>query len=124
MERGECMSKDNVPEIAERELDVVPSIEINTHAVDQMIAVSKKLPQMAEAVKAIREYGLKATLPGDFARFGDKVELTGPGAERVLSAIGQAGVSMSFTGWNYAKDTGTDKNGDYYYWWYSAHVEI
>ncbi len=115
---------DVIPEVVDRELDVVTSVELNTHAIDQMIAVSKKLPQAAEAVKAIREYGLKATLPGDFVRFGDKVELTGPGAERVLGAVGQAGVSMSFTGWSYTKDTGTDKNGNYYYWWYSATVEI
>lgn len=113
-----------IPEIVDRELDVITSVELNTQVVDHMIAVSKKLPQMAEAAKAIRLYGLKATLPGDFVRFGDKVELTGPGAERILGAVGQAGVSMSFTEWNYTKDVGTDKNGEYYYWWYSAKVQI
>ncbi len=112
------------PEIVDRELDVVTTVELNMDAVDRMIAVSKKLPQMALAAKAIREYGIAATLSGDFVRFGDKVELTGPGAERILGAVGQAGVNMSFTEWSYTKDTGTDKNGDYYYWWYSAKVEI
>ena len=118
------MSSETLPEVVDRELDVAPVVEINAQAVDRMIAVSKKLPEMARAIEAIRLYGLKATLPGDFARFGDKVELTGPGSERVLSAVGMAGVNVSFTEWSYFKDTGTDKNGDYYYWWYSAKVEI
>lgn len=118
------MGKEDVPEVVDREIEVIPNITLNQSRIDAMIQFSEQSERFGRALDNNRKFALNRAWNGDFVQHGDKVNVTGPGAERVLSAYAQMGVPVSFLNWEYHKDTGTDKYGDWYTWWYSADVEI
>lgn len=120
------MSKDQLPEVKDRELEVVPesTVELNQDKFDAIVRFAENTEKAGRALDAIRKFVLGRALPGDWVRHGDNINPTGPGADRILSALGLMGVSASFTNWRYWKDSGTDKNGEWLVWWYEADVEI
>ena len=89
--------------------------------IDALVALAERIPQLEKAQKAIFGYILRIALPGDWVAFTEqdgtkKVELSGPGAERVASQVG-----ISFIDWKEPKkQTGTDSNGPWYSWWYEC----
>ncbi len=107
-----------------RELEIAPSVVLNSQKFDAIIQFAQQAEKMGRALDTMRNFVLGRAFPGDWVRFGDKLELSGPAAERVISSLAMMGVPVSFTGWKYWKDTGTDKNGDWYTWWYQADVDI
>lgn len=114
------------PEAVETEIDVTPQAgsELNLNKFQAIMQFSEQTEKIGRALDNIRKFTLARALPGDWVRHGDNINLSGPGAERVLSALGLMGITSSFTGWKYWKDTGTDKLGDYYVWYYEATVQI
>lgn len=115
---------DKLPEVVDRELEVAPSIELNQSKLDALIQFSQQTEKIGKALDRIRTFIMGRALPGDWVQHGDKINVSGPAAERILSSLGLMGVPVTFDGWNYAKDTGTDKNGDWFNWTYWANVEI
>lgn len=107
-----------------RELEVAPSIEINQSKFDAIIQFAQQSQKMGKALDSIRTFVLGRAFPGDWVRFGDKLELSGPAAERVVSSLAMMGVPVSFTNWKYWKDTGSDKNGEWFTWWYQADLDV
>ena len=107
-----------------RDVEVAPSIQLNQSKFDALIQFSQQTEKMGRALDNIRSFVLGRAFPGDWVRFGEKLELSGPAAERVVSALAMMGVPVSFTNWKYWKDTGTDKNGEWFTWWYQADVDI
>lgn len=119
------MSKEVTVEVdPRRELEIAPSIEINQAKFDAIIQFAQQAEKMGRALDSIRNFVLGRAFPGDWVRFGDKLELSGPAAERVVSSLALMGVPVSFTNWRYWKDTGSDKNGEWFTWWYEADVDI
>ena len=120
------MSKDQLPEIVEKDMEIVQPqrLELNQSKFDAMIRFAEQADKIGRTLDTIRKFVLNRALPGDWVRHGDNINLSGPGAERVLSALGLMNIEASFTNWKYWKDTGTDKNGDWFVWWYEADVQI
>lgn len=119
------MSKESTVELdPSRELEIAPSIKINQAKFDAIIQFAQQSQKMGKALDSIRTFVLGRAFPGDWVRFGDKLELSGPAAERVVSSLAMMGVPVSFTNWKYWKDTGSDKNGEWFTWWYQADVDI
>ena len=115
------------PEAVESEMEVVAqtrTMELNQSKFDAMIKFAEQADKIGRTLDTIRSFVLKRALPGDWVQHGNNINLSGPGAERVLSALGLMNIESSFTNWKYWKDTGTDKLGDYYVWWYEADVQI
>lgn len=115
---------DKMPELVDREVETLPSIELNQSKLDALIQFSQQTDKIGKALDRIRAFVMARALPGDWVQHDDKINVTGPAAERILSSLGLMGVPVSFTKWEYAKDTGTDKNGDWFNWTYWADVEI
>lgn len=118
------MSKEGVEVHPNRELEIAPSIEINNSKFDAIIQFAQQSEKMGRALDSIRKFVLGRAFPGDWVRFGEKLELSGPAAERVVSSLAMMGVPVSFTNWRYWKDTGSDKNGEWYTWWYEADLDV
>jgi hypothetical protein len=120
------MSKENLPELAETELDIVTptGVELNQNKFQAIMQFAEQTEKIGRALDSIRKFTLNRALPGDWVRHGDNLNLSGPAAERVISALALMGVSASFTNWRYWKDTGTDKNGEWFVWFYEADVQI
>lgn len=118
------MGKEGSAEVADRDLEVLPSIELNQSKLDAMIQFADKAEQFGKSLDKIRTFVMARAISGDWVQHGDKINVSGPGAERILSALGLMGVPISFTNWISSKDTGTDKNGNWVQWWYTADVEI
>lgn len=101
-------------------LETVPEAVALNHGMVQAIeALAANSDKLAAAHDKIRTLILTRAFPGDFVRFGDKVELGGPGAERIRAFVG-----ISLTGWKDSKDSWTDKHGDAYTWWYKADARL
>lgn len=113
-------------EAVETEIETLPQprLELNQSKFDAMIRFADQADKIGRTLDTIRSFVLKRALPGDWVRHGDSINLSGPGAERVLSALGLMNIEASFTNWRYWKDTGTDKIGDWFVWWYEADVQI
>lgn len=121
------MSKDAALETTETGagvLEVAPAIQLNASKFDAIIQFSQQTEKIGRALDNIRNFVLGRAFPGDWIRFGDKLEMSGPAAERVISSLAMMGVSVSFTTWKYWKDSGTDKNGEWFTWYYQADVDI
>lgn len=120
------MSTDQLTETVEADVEVSPltTNELNVNKFQAIMQFSEQTEKIGRALDNIRKFTLSRALPGDWVRHGDNLNLSGPGAERILSALGLMGISSSFTGWKYWKDTGMDKLGDYYVWYYEATVQI
>ncbi len=120
------MGNDQQPEVVDKSLDVAPQqgLELNQSKFDAMIRFAEQADKIGRTLDTIRKFVLNRALPGDWVRHGDNINLSGPGAERVLSALGLMNIEASFTSWKYWKDTGTDKHGDWFVWWYEADVQI
>lgn len=121
------MGNDQQPEVVDKSLDVVPTqagLELNQSKFDAMIRFAEQADKIGRTLDTIRKFVLNRALPGDWVQHGDNINLSGPGAERVLSALGLMNIEASFTKWTYWKDTGTDKLGDWFVWWYEADVQI
>lgn len=120
------MSKDALPEQTDTSLEVIaPDVELNRDKLNALIEFAERADKLGTALDNIRKFVLKRALPGDWVQHGDNLNLTGPGAERVLMSLGLTGqIKVSLTGWKYWKDTGTDKNGEWFVWWYEADAEI
>lgn len=121
------MSKDQQTEIVEKEVEIMPQpqrLELNQSKFDAMIRFADQADKIGRTLDTIRKFVLSRALPGDWVQHGNNINLSGPGAERVLSALGLMNIEASFTNWKYWKDTGTDKNGDWFVWWYEADVQI
>lgn len=116
--------REQLADVVDAGIEVVPSHDINQAKMQAMISAADHLDRAEKALDKIRAFVLGRALPGDWLRFGDKLEMSGPGAERVISALAQMGIPVSFTNWSSHKDIGTDKNGSWFYWWYAADVEI
>lgn len=118
------MGNEVIEQEGEKELEIAPQVQLNATKFDAIIAFSERTEKIGRALDNIRNFVLGRAFPGDWVRFGEKLELSGPAAERVISSLALMGVSVSFTGWKYWKDTGTDKNGEWFTWWYQADVDI
>ncbi len=118
------MSKDQLPELVEKDVETLPSIELNQSKFDALIQFSQQTEKLGKALDRIRAFLLGRALPGDFVQHGDTIGPTGPATERMLSALGLMGVPVTFSRWDSNKTTGADKAGDWYDWEYSADVEI
>lgn len=115
-------------EVPERELEIVHppdnGLELNQAKFDAILRFSEQTEKVGRALDNIRKFALGRALPGDWVQHGENINPTGPGADRILSALGLMGVEATFTNWRYWKDTGTDKNGEWFVWWYEADVQI
>lgn len=111
-------------EIVEHDIETLPSIELNQSKLDALIQFSQQTEKIGKALDRIRTFIMGRALPGDWVQHGDKINVSGPAAERILSSLGLMGVPVNFSEWGYAKDTGSDKNGDWFNWTYWANVEI
>ncbi len=119
---------DKTTEAVEQEIEIVQpkQLDMNQAKFDAMIRFADQSDKIGRALDTTRAFVMKRALPGDWVQHGDNINLSGPGAERVLSALASLpfGITASFTNWRYWKDTGTDKLGDWFVWWYEADVEI
>lgn len=117
---------DKTTESVEAEIEIVQPqrMELNQSKFDSMIRFAEQADKIGRTLDTIRNFVMKRALPGDWVQHGDSINLSGPGAERVLSALGLMNIEASFTNWRYWKDTGTDKLGDWFVWWYEADVQI
>lgn len=107
-----------------KDLEITSSVQLNVNKFDAIIAFSEKTEKFGRALDNIRNFVLGRAFPGDWIRFGDKLELSGPAAERIISSLAMMGVSVSFTNFKYWKDVGADKNGEWFTWFYQADVDI
>lgn len=117
---------DKTTEAVETEIETLPQarLELNQSKFDAMLRFAEQADKIGRTLDTIRTFVMKRALPGDWVQHGDNINLSGPGAERVLSALGLMNIEASFTNWRYWKDTGTDKLGDWFVWWYEADVQI
>lgn len=124
------MAEKDTPEAADTSLDVhvpqggVALLDANQTKFEAIIRFAEQTEKIGRALDNIRTFVLKRAFPGDWLRFGDKIEMSGAACERILSALGMSGVEASFTNWRYWKDTGNDKNGEWFVWFYEADVRI
>lgn len=120
------MNDKQMPEVVEKDLEIAPqhSVELNQSKFDAIIKFAEQTEKIGRSLDNIRKFTLSRALPGDWVRHGDNLNLTGPAAERILSALGLMGISASFTNWKYWKDNGVDKNGEWFCWFYEADIEI
>lgn len=90
-----------------------PTEGLNEDKYEALLLLADRIESVVMAQNKIRTALLKSAMPGDFVRFGDKVELTGPGAERIAANIGISiiGITDDKTAWK-------DGNGDAYTWRY------
>ncbi len=113
-----------------RSLEAIPQplpkgeVAINQEKIDAVIRFAEQSEKFGKALDTIRRFVLGRAYPGDFVLFGDKVSVTGPGAERMMSALALMGVSVTFTRFHSTKSEGEDKNGKWLTWFYDADVDI
>lgn len=117
---------DKLPEVVDEGIETLPQprLELNQSKFDAMIRFAEQADKIGRTLDTIRTFVMKRALPGDWVQHGENINLSGPGAERVLSSLGLMNIEASFTNWRYWKDTGTDKLGDWFVWWYEADVQI
>jgi hypothetical protein len=101
-----------------------PVGELNVGKFAAIQKFAAEAEQIGKALDTVRKFVLGRAFPGDWVRFGDKIEMGGAAADRILSSLGLMGVEASFTHWQSWKDTGTDKNGSWFVWYYKADVRI
>lgn len=113
-----------------RDLEVIPQqepskdVQLNQDKFEAVLKFADNAERNAKALDTIRDFMMKRAFPGDFVQFEDKLSLSGPASERMVSALALMGVSVSFTSWRSWKDTGEDKNGKWFTWYYEANVNI
>lgn len=101
------------------------SLDLNQSAFDAIVKFSEQTDKIGKALDNVRAFFFKRAFSGDFVSHNGKtVNVSGPGAERILSSLGLMGVSWSLTSWEKHKDEGRDTNGDWYTHWYSAEAQI
>ena len=105
-------------------VDVGPQSAVTQNKIDALIALAEQTDKLGAALDKIRLFVLRRAMPGDFVKFGSakqgfKVEMTGPGAERVAAALG-----ISFTDWKDEKQSWHGENGDAFTWRYWATANL
>lgn len=123
------MTQEVTPQDQVRELEIVPQtkpgeVALNQAKIDSVIRFAEQSEKFGKALDTIRRFMLQRAYPGDFVLFDDKLSLSGPAAERMVSALALMGVSVSFTNWRSTKSDGEDKNGKWLTWFYEADVDI
>lgn len=93
--------------------------DLNKGKYDSLLALADKIDAVVAAQSKIRTALLRVAMPGDFVKFGEKVELTGPGSERIGAAIG-----MNVSGIRDEKQSWDDKNGSAFTWRYIGNVSV
>lgn len=110
-------------EAPEAALEIAPDPALNQDKFAALIALADKIEGAVAAQNKIRLAVLKVAMPGDFVQFGKadkaKVELGGPGAERVGALIG-----LSITNIHDEKNSWEDKHGLAYTWRYIGDVHV
>lgn len=102
-----------------------PNLDLNQSSFDAIVKFSEQTAKIGKALDETRTFFFKRAFSGDFVSHNGKtVNVSGPGAERILSALGLMGVSWSLTNWEKHKDEGDDANGKWYTHWYSAEGQI
>lgn len=118
---------DNKVALADTPEDAIEtaSLDLNQSAFDAIVKFSEQTVKIGNALDNVRAFFFKRAFSGDFVSHNGKtVNVSGPGAERILSSLGLMGVSWSLTQWEKHKDEGRDNNGDWYTHWYSAEAQI
>lgn len=109
----------------ETALEVVGTTDLNQSAFDAIVKFSEQTEKIGKALDKVRTFFFARAYSGDFVSHNGKtVNVSGPGAERILSSLGLMGVSWELTNWEKHKDEGRDNNGDWYTHWYSAEAKI
>lgn len=106
-------------EAPEAALETTSAPDLNQDKFTALIELAEKIDGAVAAQVKIRTALLKIAMPGDFVQFGDKIELGGPGAERIGATIG-----MSVTGIRDEKLTWEDKHGLAYTWRYIGDISL
>lgn len=122
------MPQEVMPQDQVSELEIIPKsvgeVQINQSKLDSIIKFAEQSEKLGKALDTTRRFMLNRAYPGDFVLFGDKLSLSGPGAERMISALALMGVEVAFKNWKSWKDDGEDKNGKWFTWFYQADVFI
>lgn len=114
-----------LPETEDRALEVASEMDLNQSAFNAIVKFSEQTEKIEKALDKVRGFFMRRAYSGDFVTHNGKtVNVSGPGSERILSSLGLMGVGWSLTDWQKQKDEGSDKNGDWYAWWYSAEAQI
>ena len=128
---GEPQDKTVVPrasaalETEERLVDLVGQPELNQANFNALIKFSEQTEPLGKALDKVRKFFLSRACKGDFVSHNGKtVNVSGPGAERILSSLGLMGLSWSLTNRTHTKDEGSDNNGKWYTHWYSGEARI
>lgn len=105
--------------VPEAGLEVATPADLNKDKFDALIELSEKIEGAVAAQVKIRTSVLKIAMPGDFVQFDEKVELGGPGSERIGALIG-----MSVTNIHDEKEAWEDKHGKAYTWRYIGNIRL
>ncbi len=116
---------DNKVALADVPEDVIEAanLDLNQSSFDAIVKFSEQTERIGKALDNTRSFFFKRAFSGDFVSHNSKT-VSGPGAERILSALGLMGVSWSLTNWEKHKDEGEDANGKWYTHWYSAEAQL
>ena len=117
--KGELVEQEDQP------LELASSVDLNQSSFDAIVKFSEQTEKIEKALDKVRGFFMRRAFSGDFVSHNGKtVNVSGPGAERILSSLGLMGVGWSLTDWSKHKDEGSDKNGDWYVHWYDAEAKI
>ena len=109
----------------ETAIEVVGNHDLNQSAFDAVVKFSEQTEKIGKALDRVRTFFFQRAFSGDFVSHNGKtVNVSGPGAERILSSLGLMGVSWSLTEWEKHKDEGNDNKGGWFTHWYSAEGQI
>lgn len=112
----------NAIEAPEAGVEHLP-VALTKDKLSAFIELAEKIDTYVAAQNKIRTAVLKAALPGDFVQFGKdekaKVELGGPGSERIATLVG-----LSVTGLKHEKIEFEDKHGKGFTWIYTGDVAL
>lgn len=121
--------KPDTIEVPETGLEVVQTgssavDNLNDEKINAIIRLAEQTEKLGKALDTIRKFVLGRALPGDFVKFSAQggegyLSLVGAGAERIASALG-----ISFLNFSDEKDSGTDKNGQWFTWRYKCDVTL
>ena len=92
---------------------------LNVNKFEAVIRLAEQVDKIAGALDKVRKLVLSRCLPGDWVRFGDKIECSAAAAERMRTIVG-----LCFTHWTSWREDWEDNNGKGFTWWYRANVEL